>query len=187
MHVAILVTFWAWAALEGVLLVRDLARGKGGTSQDRGTRRLIALSYLVAVLAAGAADRRLTGLAWRLGHWHLAAGLAVMLAGMAIRVWAVVVLGAAFRTTVEVDHGQAVVDTGPYRWVRHPAYTGLLLIGTSIGLALGNWLSLVILVLVPLAAMLRRIAVEEVILTEVLGPPYRAYQERTKRLVPGLW
>jgi protein-S-isoprenylcysteine O-methyltransferase Ste14 len=187
MRPAIEVTFWAWVLLELGLLVRDVVRGKGGTGQDRGTRRLIAVAYLVSVVAAGLIDREVAEPPWQLGPWHLAAGLVVLLAGLAIRVWAVLVLGAAFRTTVEVHVGQSVVDTGPYRWVRHPAYTGLLLIGAGIGLALGNWLSLALLVLVPLAAMLRRITVEEAILAEVMGEPYHDYQERTKRLVPGLW
>lgn len=84
---------------------------------------------------------------------------------------------------MEVDPGQAVVDRGPYRWVRHPSCTGTLVISAGVGLTLGNWLSLAIIML-PLAAMLRRISVEETALTEILGQPYQA---RTKRLVPGLW
>jgi protein-S-isoprenylcysteine O-methyltransferase Ste14 len=107
--------------------------------------------------------------------------------GLAIRVWAVAALGRAFRTTVEVDPGQGIVSSGPYRWVRHPSYTGLLLILAGLGLAAGNWLALAGCVALPLAALLRRIHVEEAELTRVLGQPYRAYQARTKRLVPGLW
>jgi protein-S-isoprenylcysteine O-methyltransferase Ste14 len=57
--------------------------------------------------------------------------------GLTIRLWAIVALGRAFRTTVEVDAGQAVVSTGPYRWVRHPSYSGLLLIVTGFGLGTG--------------------------------------------------
>src|SRR3954452_3949685 len=49
-------------------------------------------------------------------------------AGLALRVWAIAALGSAFRTTVEVDPGQTVVSTGPYNWIRHPSYPGLLLI-----------------------------------------------------------
>jgi protein-S-isoprenylcysteine O-methyltransferase Ste14 len=97
------------------------------------------------------------------------------------------VLGRAFRTTVEVEAGQQVVDRGPYRWVRHPSYTGMLVIGVGLGLAYGNWLSLAVLVLLPLATMLRRIFVEEAALVRVLGQPYLAYRCKTKRLVPGLW
>jgi protein-S-isoprenylcysteine O-methyltransferase Ste14 len=66
-------------------------------------------------------------------------------------------LGPAFRTTVEVEPGQVIVSNGPYRWVRHPAYTGLLLVVIGFGLALGNWLALAICVVVPLPALLRRL------------------------------
>ena len=71
--------------------------------------------------------------------------------------------------------------------MRHPSYTGLLLILAGFGLGLGNWLPLVICVALPLPALLRRIQVEEAELTRVLGEPYRAYQTRTKRLIPGVW
>jgi len=115
------------------------------------------------------------------------AGLVVMWCGMAIRVWAILTLGNAFRTTVEVEPDQKIVTSGPYRWLRHPSYTGLLVILAGFGLALGNWLSFAICLAVPLPAVLRRIAVEEAELMLVLGEPYRRYEERTKRLVPGVW
>jgi protein-S-isoprenylcysteine O-methyltransferase Ste14 len=118
---------------------------------------------------------------------HRAAGLAVTWLGLTIRIWAVAVLGRSFRTTVEVDPQQAVIATGPYRWVRHPSYTGLLLIVAGFGLATGYWLALVASLVVPLPALLRRIRVEEAELTRVLGDRYRAYQDHTRRLVPGLW
>jgi len=188
MRIPVMATLAAWAAVEATLLARDLARGKGSTTRDRGTRSLLVAGWLIAMVAAtwmagqfGAAS------GWRLGRWHTAAGLMVMWIGLAIRIWSVIVLGSAFRTTVEVDAGQQIVDRGPYRLVRHPSYTGILLIALGYGLALGNWLSVVILLVIPLGTMLRRIAVEEATLTEVIGQPYIAYKERTKRLVPGLW
>ena len=86
---------------------------------DRATRALIAVAIGVAiVLAVVSASRGATAGAYR------AAGLIVMWLGLAIRVWAVAALGRAFRTTVEVDAGQAVVFTGPYKWVRHPPTPG---------------------------------------------------------------
>ena len=107
--------------------------------------------------------------------------------GLALRVWAVAALGRAFRTTVEVDAGQAVVSSGPYRWVRHPSYTGLLLIVAGCGLASGHWLALIVCVVLPLPALVRRIHVEEAEMVGVLGDPYGEYQRRTKRLIPGIW
>ena len=185
---AVNLTLWGWLALEFALILRDRRRGAGGTAMDRGTRRLNMLIWAAAIVGGAAAAAWLRpDEAWQLGRWHLAAGLAAMWAGLAVRIWAVLVLGRAFRTTVEVEAGQQVVDRGPYRWVRHPSYTGMLVIGVGLGLAYGNWLSLVILVLLPLATLLRRIFVEEAALVRVLGQPYLAYRCKTKRLVPGLW
>ena len=107
--------------------------------------------------------------------------------GLATRVWAIATLGSEFRTTVEVDPGQAVVSTGPYKWIRHPSYAGLLLILAGFGLALGNWLSLAACVVLPLPVLVRRIQVEEAELNRVLGDAYRTYQVKTSRLIPGLW
>jgi protein-S-isoprenylcysteine O-methyltransferase Ste14 len=188
MRIPVMVTLAVWAAVEVTLLARDLARGKGSTARDRGTRSLLVAGWLVAFVAAmWLADQFGAASGWRLGRWHTAAGLMVMWIGLAIRIWSVIVLGSAFRTTVEVDAGQQIVDRGPYRLVRHPSYTGILLIALGYALTLGNWLSVVILLVIPMATMLRRIAVEEAMLTEVIGQPYIAYKQRTKRLVPGLW
>ena len=141
---------------------------------------LIAVTLGTAVGLAAAQAPRIAGP-------YRTAGLIVMWLGLAIRVWAIAALGRAFRTTVEVDPGQAVVSTGPYRWVRHPSYSGLLLIVTGFGLGTGNWLALAICAVLPLPALLWRIHVEEAELTAVLGNRYRAYQADTKRLIPGLW
>jgi protein-S-isoprenylcysteine O-methyltransferase Ste14 len=107
--------------------------------------------------------------------------------GLGVRVWAIAALGRAFRTTVEVESDQAVVTTGPYRWVRHPSYTGLLLIVAGVGLAAGNWLSLAVCLVVPVPAIVRRIRVEELELERVLGDAYRSYASGRARLVPRVW
>ena len=178
-------TLVCWALLEVALRVRERLQGKGSRARDRATRVLIAMS-LGAVIALAVAARSVVPslrmpVAWR------AAGIVVMWLGLGTRVWAIASLGGAFRTTVEVDPGQAVVSTGPYRWIRHPSYTGLLLILAGFGLALGNWLSLAACLVVPLPAIARRIEVEEDELNRVLGDAYRTYQSKTTRLVPWLW
>lgn len=191
MNAAVLVT-WVWLAFEIGLAVRDRLRSKGSTARDRGTRTvimiLVAVSIGVAnvvsiVLPAGS-DLRFTG-----SHpviWQ-AIGVVLMVFGLAVRVWAITVLGKDFRTTVEVDPDQPVVDRGPYRWVRHPSYSGVLLLTTGFGIAAGNWISLLIVIIVPTLAFLRRIEVEEKAMIETLGRAYEEYRARTRRLVPGLW
>jgi protein-S-isoprenylcysteine O-methyltransferase Ste14 len=193
MLTAVHVTSWLWLALEIGLVVRDRRGGRGAAAADRGTRWVIVVLTLSATLAATVfevvlpADSGIRFAALGHPHWAPAAGLAVMWAGLAVRGWSVAVLGRAFRTTVEVDRGQAVVTRGPYRWVRHPSYTGVLLLAAGYGLAAGNWLSLLCTVVLPLASVLVRIDVEEQVLTRVLGRPYERYRAATKRLVPGVW
>ena len=110
-----------------------------------------------------------------------------MWAGLAVRVWAIATLGAAFRTTVEVEPGQAVVSSGPYRWVRHPSYTGLLAVVAGFAIATGSWPGLAVAVVLALPALVRRIGIEEAELTRVLGDDYRRYRAGTARLVPRVW
>lgn len=191
MNFAVYATSWIWLALEVGLRVRDRITRRGSTSRDGTTRRTIMLMIVPAILAATAVSYLVPAHSPLLlpgaRPWPVAAGLAIMWLGLVVRTWAIAVLGRSFRTTVEIDAGQPVVERGPYRWVRHPAYTGVLLLATGYGLAMGNWLSLLVTVAVPAVAMLRRIGVEEAALVETVGRPYENYRTHTKRLVPGLW
>jgi protein-S-isoprenylcysteine O-methyltransferase Ste14 len=188
MMVLLVVTRLAWGVFELSLRLRDRACGRGGTYADRGTRALSGALMAVAIALALVLEA-LTGehSALRIPGLPALTGIVIMWLGLAVRAWSVATLGRAFRTTVEVDAGQAVVSRGPYRLVRHPSYTGLLLLAAGFGLSAGNWLALAVCLMLPLVGLLRRIQVEEAELTRVLGDPYVAYRERTKRLVPGLW
>jgi protein-S-isoprenylcysteine O-methyltransferase Ste14 len=123
----------------------------------------------------------------RLGEWALWIGAAVAATGMALRVWSVRTLGQYFTYVVKVSPDQKVVDTGPYRLLRHPSYTGGTLTGIGIGLSMRYALAPAIIGGAMLTAYLIRIAVEERALAEGIGEPYRAYMRRTKRLIPFIW
>jgi protein-S-isoprenylcysteine O-methyltransferase Ste14 len=118
--------------------------------------------------------------------WGLAGGV-FCAAGMVVRGSAVWILGRAYSPMVAVQPGQAVVTRGPYRFVRHPAYTGVLLMFAGIGVSLGNLGSIVACVALPVAAILNRLRVEEPVLERELGEEYRQYARGKKRLVPGVW
>ena len=182
-------TMTAWLVLEAGLLIRDRVRGKGSAARDRGTLWLNIIVITAAVVAAGTLTGALNNAtAWQFGSTGLSAvGLIVMWVGLAIRIWAIVVLGRSFRVTVEVDTGQQVVDRGPYRWVRHPSYAGILILLAGLSLVYGDWPALAILLVLPAGVLIHRIFVEEAVLTEVIGRAYTDYAARTKRLVPGLW
>jgi protein-S-isoprenylcysteine O-methyltransferase Ste14 len=122
-----------------------------------------------------------------LGAWALAAGAAVSLCGIALRLWSIRTLGRYFTYVVKVSPDQAVVESGPYRLLRHPSYTGGLLTGIGIGLSLRYALGPAIVGGAMLTGYLIRIGVEEKALAEGIGEPYRAYMRRTKRLIPFIW
>jgi protein-S-isoprenylcysteine O-methyltransferase len=77
-----------------------------------------------------------------------------------------------------------LIDTGPYRFIRHPSYTGALMLFFGLGLGIGSWLSVVIITIPMFFAFRWRMGIEETVLLEALGEPYRQYMKRTKRLVP---
>jgi protein-S-isoprenylcysteine O-methyltransferase Ste14 len=136
-------------------------------------------------LAFGLSDTgaRLPGPDWL----PVVVGLSLMVVGTILRYWSVHVLGRFFTVTVDVGEDHELIERGPYALVRHPSYTGMLVVYLGIGVALDSWLSATAAVVVPAAAVVIRIAHEERLLREQLGRDYERYQGRTKRLVPGVW
>lgn len=131
---------------------------------------------------------RLTWAAIPVGRLALfIAGIGLMVLGLALRAWSVIVLGRNFTVYVQVRAEQPVVDSGPYRLLRHPSYTALLMVCLGIGFALGNWLALAVVVALPTAAILMRIRVEERALLAGIGEPYRRFMATRKRLIPWVW
>jgi protein-S-isoprenylcysteine O-methyltransferase len=114
-------------------------------------------------------------------------GAALCLMGLALRWYSIIYLGRFFTVNVAIASDHQVIDSGPYRLIRHPSYTGALLGFIGLGITYANWLSLIIVVLPVLAAFMRRIGIEEVALSEALGERYTQYMARTKRLIPGVY
>jgi protein-S-isoprenylcysteine O-methyltransferase len=115
------------------------------------------------------------------------AGCALFAGGIALRWHSIIHLGRFFTVNVAIHSRHEIIDTGPYKLVRHPSYAGALLASLGFALTLRNWLALA-LVMVPIAwAFGRRIATEEAALASALGLPYTNYMQRTRRLVPYIY
>ena len=117
----------------------------------------------------------------------VACGEALIAGGVALRLWAMLTLDRFFTFVVGISDDHRVVTGGPYRIIRHPGYAGALLALAGFGVALANWLSVLILVALPAAALAVRIRVEEAALVSALGQEYREYARRTSGLIPGVW
>jgi protein-S-isoprenylcysteine O-methyltransferase Ste14 len=171
-----------WIGSEVVIGFRSLLAPRG-TRRDRWSGPALLLGvYLAVFIGSGA---RLDA-AFAIGGRPtevFALGIALALAGIAIRWYAVLTLGRFFTTRVQTTAQQTVVDSGPYRWIRHPSYTGALLTILGILVCYTNWIS-VACFLIAVPGFLYRIKVEEAALMSALGRPYVDYMRRTKRLVP---
>jgi protein-S-isoprenylcysteine O-methyltransferase Ste14 len=157
------------------------------TNTDKGSLRILlvgtaaGLAWLVvaSLIVPGAAIRR-TALAF-------AVGMALYLAGFGLRRWSEMTLGRYFTFTVMTSTDQPVITSGPYRFVRHPSCTGVLLIVTGAGVVNGNWFGLLGWTLLIALPLLYRIHVEENALLSALGDRYRSHAAHHKRLMPLVW
>lgn len=175
-----------WVGSELVIGVRHVPHNAEAFWQDRLSGPALIAGIFLAIYFGG-----------RLAEWSpgtaittarplvFALGVILGLAGIAFRQYAVASLGRFFTTRVMTQPGQTVVQSGPYRYLRHPSYSGMLLTVFGVLCCSTNWLTLVCFVL-ALPGTLYRIEVEESALLRALGDPYRRYMERTKRLVPFL-
>jgi protein-S-isoprenylcysteine O-methyltransferase Ste14 len=172
-----------WSAYEVLLRRRgdsETASWSGGPS-DRGSTVLL----LVAFLATLGLTQLL--LASDVGHIPVSLrwiGVALQVAGLLLRAWSMRVLGRYYTRTVRTVSEQRLVTEGPYRVLRHPGYTGSLLVWTGYCLSVGNWLAGLVAAALLLGAYGWRIRTEEKTLVQAFGDQYRGYQRQTARLVP---
>lgn len=175
-----------WRVMETSVDILSRKRLRAGARrQDKGSYVvllcLIVLGILLGLLLAYKVSATAITSARLFLFWL---GIVLMNAGVALRLYAIYVLGASFTAVVAVAPEQRVIETGPYRLIRHPSYTGILLILLGLGLSLTNWLSLLVIMGCVLPGFSYRIRVEERVLQAQLGQPYQEYMRRTKRLIP---
>lgn len=161
----------------------------GAVKRDRGSHLVLVLAVVAGIFVAfffvsgGLSAATLT--------WHQPllfwAGIALMFGGLAFRWYAIKVLGKFFTRDVVTRTEQYVVQNGPYRLIRHPSYSGSLLMFLGTGLAMTNWASLLAIMLGVAIGYGYRVRVEERALCADLGQPYRDYMQRTRRFVPYVW
>ena len=175
-----------WVVFELVMNVRQRWRAGGPAARDP-TVVILSACIIGAVVAAEQLGRR-GPLRWPGGLvWPVAAGLVLIVAGIGLRAWSIATLGRFFQYQIKVQPGHRVVTSGPYRYVRHPSYTGIALVLIGIALACDDVLSLVAVAILGGVGLAVRIRAEERQLTQALGGEYEHFAAERKRLVPGVW
>jgi len=165
----------------GIMVPRVRRHGTEIKKKERSSGKLISVSVAVSFLVAY--FFALSGITL-MPSWVFYLGIAIILLGIIVRQWSIAVLGRFFSPTIGVQEGQKVVEAGPYRLVRHPAYTGVLLILVGVGLAFQSLAAVLVMLLMFSVAYGHRINEEEQVLVSELGEEYVKYMKRTKRLIP---
>jgi protein-S-isoprenylcysteine O-methyltransferase len=114
-------------------------------------------------------------------------GFILFLCGVTLRWYSIVYLGRYFTVDVSISAEHKLIDSGPYRYIRHPSYTGALLAFAGLGFCFGNWWSIFFLTAPIIGAFLWRIRIEERALNEALKKNYGAYMRRTNALIPWIY
>ena len=135
------------------------------------------------------------------GHWHLGplqlrfvpgelwipwTGIALTWIGVAVAIWARYCLGVYWSARVTLKEGHELIRTGPYAYVRHPIYAGMLVGCIGATLVVGEWRGIVAVILLLLAHS-RKAMREESLLTKEFGEQYSAYRRQTGFLFPKVW
>lgn len=180
------VSYAGWAIIELGIWSRDRARVKGERT-DRFSMLAIVIGITAGIFAAfyGAhvTETRIAAP----GALLVGLGIALIWIGVAFRLWSVRTLGRFFRVTVTTQEDHRLIDTGPYRRLSNPSYTGAMITMAGIGLAMGNWASLVGILLFAGLGFAWRIRVEEQSLRARFGGDFDAYRKARWALIPPLW
>lgn len=173
--------YWLWAA----------RKVKGAQRKEPAIKRLFAywLPLIVAALLLGPGPWfghslfRMPFMSTTLLVGIAAVALAIV--GASLAIYSRVLLGLNWSATVQLKERHELITGGPYRWIRHPIYTGFLLMFLGHALLIGEWRGLLAVAIV-FASFWRKLQLEESWLVEHFGESYRAYQSCTKALIPGL-
>jgi protein-S-isoprenylcysteine O-methyltransferase Ste14 len=181
--IIIIVLSYLYGLFEVFMSLRHRSKNNATTTSDKGSQWLLyglittgyALSFAIGATKIG-----------RMYDWNtfFAIGTALFGIGFIIRIYSILTLKQYFPYSVAKAENHEIIETGLYKFIRHPGYLGQLIIFIGIAISISNWLS-ILLMMIPVAlGYLYRIKVEEKFMSDQLGEDYKKYQERTKKIIP---
>ena len=181
------ILYWIWVVSEVVILVATRTRRSTGNVRDRGSLLILWAVIFVSLTVGISIGQTHPPTMFSGAHWIRKVSLVLLVTGLAVRWMAIFTLGRSFSANVAIHATQTVHKTGLFRFVRHPSYSGLVIIFAAVGLHTRNWMGLAIILIPTAIALLYRIHVEEAALTQAFGQEYLDYSRCTKRLIPGIY
>jgi protein-S-isoprenylcysteine O-methyltransferase Ste14 len=186
MNTKIIIIF-SFSVLYGLFEIYMSKRGKSkiaiSKSGDKGSIWVLVLAISVGYWLSFIIASTKIG---RIYHWNTFFTIGSILAaiGLIIRIASILTLRQQFPFTVTKIADHQLIDTGLYKYIRHPGYLGQLIIFLGIATSLSNWLSVLLMIIPVMAGYIYRIRVEENFMTQQMGQQYIEYQNRTKKLIP---
>ncbi len=179
--IAFVITLLIWAVPEVWLLFRDRKLSPMGTKTNG---KIMYYFSFIAILACLLLAKYNSLTIPITQDSRLLIGILIIWGGLLIRWWAMYSLGKYFTVVVTVKAGQKLIKNGLYKYIRHPSYTGSLLVGIGLGFGLGNWIGLAVMLILPYISYLLRAVVEEQVMVASFGNGYLIYMSQTSRFVP---
>ncbi len=184
--IIIITVSYLYGFFEVFMNLRQRSKNKATTTNDKGSLWLLyglitlgyALTFTIGATKIG-----------RVYDWNtfFAIGMALVVVGFIIRIYSMLTLNQYFTYSVAKVENHKLIETGMYRFIRHPGYLGQLIIFMGISISISNWLSILLMMIPVSLGYLYRIKVEEKFMVEQLGEDYKHYQDRTKRIIPRLY
>lgn len=179
--VLFVILFYGMCLLEVLIWFRS---NQGAQNRDKGSRKAGFLIILIMLFGMNYLLGHNEGITPQTYHWLTWIGFIVLIAGESFRWYAISTLGKFFTTTVQIHEEQRLIQSGPYRVLRHPSYTGGIIAFIGIAFSTNDWIVLLIFAIGVFIFYAYRIPVEEQALIERFGNDYREYQKHTWRLIP---
>ncbi|MFN2299864.1 MAG: methyltransferase family protein [Anaerolineales bacterium] len=189
LYVASIAGFGVAAACQMIREPESFGGGKGKSEKFVPRQHLVrigvTLLLLVGLVLIPFTDRR--GLLVTAENANLRwIGLLLAALGLGLIFWSGLALGRLYSQEVTLQEGHRLITGGPYRFVRHPRYSGIFVMGIGQSLLFRSWIGVGFTV-AAMALVLLRIRDEEVLMEREFGAEWEAYGRRVKRLIPGLW
>lgn len=161
------------------------AKNSGGKRKDKGSFWVVIIGIFFTIFISF--YLRGFGFGFFMNDVLQYLGIVLMALGIVVREWAIFVLGKGFTVKVHVQEKGKLITRGPYKYVRHPSYTGGFLTIIGLPLAIGTWFGLIVVLMINLITYSYRMNIEEKALVEAYGDEYKNYMKKTKRLIPGIY